>query len=714
MENCFFNKAVIDQQNLVAYACDLTTYEVCYMTRAARKICGLREKQTYYGQKCYELLQGLDSPCPFCTNSKLVQGEVYRWEHYNKKLEKWLAVDDTLIDYKGNLCRLEIARDITEQKMKLDHVSNRLSMEETLVECIQTLSGEGDVTAAMNRFLEMIGKFYVADRAYIFEFNFEKQVIDNTFEWCAYGISQEMSFLQSVPLHYINDWIEKFRQQGEFFITSLTRDLPVDSPEYRILHAQNIESLAAAPLQKSNHIIGFLGVDNPTENTGDLSLLRNVTSFVLDEMERRRLIQELERSSYTDLLTGLKNRNCYIKKLNQLSGLLLNSLGVIYIDINGMKKLNDSYGHEYGDSVIKKTAEILKIYAADDCFRVGGDEFVVLCVNIEQEQFQRTAAGLRNAFQSTDDCDVSIGCSWKGGGVSVNEEILRADDLMYAEKQGYYHSVLHHGRAVRTGMATEVLQEISDHYFEVYYQPQVELKSRRIIGAEALVRKRDKQGKLLAPESFIPYYENEGVISHVDMFVLDTVCATLQDWNKKGIDIHISTNFSRVTLMAPDIVMRIKECCTQHGVLPEKITIEVTESIGKMDYQQLLELIQAFISEGFSVALDDFGSEYSNLSILTAIAFNEVKFDKSLVDKLEINSQSRIVMKYAMKICSELSHTRSLAEGIETERQLELLLRYHCDYGQGYYFGKPMPADVFYNLLRGRPEQLGDIVPVNA
>lgn len=711
MENSFFNKTIIEQQKLVAYACDLETYEIFYMTKAAEEMCGV-EEQDVCGQKCYQLIQGLDEPCTFCTNSKLAEGEIYSWEHFNEKLQKWVSIDDTLIKYENKLCRLEIARDITAQKNELDHVSNRLTVEETLVECIQTLSGEGDVSAAMHRFLEMIGKYYAAERAYIFEFDFENEIIYNTFEWCAPGVSAQIDQLQNIPLEYIQDWNDKFEHQGEFFITSLKNELPKDSAEYRILKAQEIESLSAAPLKKDNQIIGFLGVDNPTENTGDLSLLRNVSSFVLDEMERRRLIQELERSSYTDMLTGLKNRNGYINRLNALSAQTPDTLGVIFIDINGMKKLNDYYGHEYGDNVIKKVADILKSHVEDACFRVGGDEFVVLCENIDQETFQHLTTELRNDFDLEQNCDVSIGSTWKENGVSVNEEILLADDLMYAEKQEYYRSVLYHGRTVRTGMATEVLQEIADNHFVVYLQPQVDLGTGMIVGAEALVRKQDKDGYLLLPNKFISFYEQEGVIGHVDMHVLDTICSILQQWKKEGIETNISTNFSRVSLMAPDIVKQIKQTCQRYGVPTEKITIEITESISKMDHEQLLELVKLFVAEGFSIALDDFGSEYSNLSILTALDFDEVKFDKSLTDRLEISGKSRTVMKYALEICTELSATRSLAEGIETKRQLELLRQYHCDYGQGYYFAKPMHVEDFYKLLKEEKQRgvpvLGD------
>ena len=181
-----------------------------------------------------------------------------------------------------------------------------------------------------------------------------------------------MDLLQEIPIEYIRDWNHKFELDGEFFITSLDRDLEVDSPDYRILKDQGIESLAAAPLKKNGQIIGFLGVDNPMESTGDLSLLRSVCSFVLEEMERRRLIQNLELFSYTDLLTGLQNRNSYIKMLDRLSHQTLRSLGVIYIDINGMKKINDSNGHKYGDRVIKKVADILKSRVENSAYRVGG------------------------------------------------------------------------------------------------------------------------------------------------------------------------------------------------------------------------------------------------------------------------------------------------------------------------------------------------------
>ena len=350
--------------------------------------------------------------------------------------------------------------------------------------------------------------------------------------------------------------------------------------------------------------------------------------------------------------------------------------------------------------MIQNVADILRARAESNAFRVGGDEFVVLCENTKQEDFQALAESLRRDFEESRDFEVSIGCTWKDRDISVDNEIMRADDLMYAQKQGYYHTILHGGGHTRTGIATEILREIADRRFVIYYQPQISLKTGRIMGAEALIRKRDDSGRLIPPDQFIPYYERERVISHLDLHVFQTVCSDLREWAKQGVKTRISSNFSRMTLMASDIVQQLAQICRDYDVPTQQLTIEVTESISKLEAGQLLTLMRLLLGEGFSISLDDFGSQYSNLSILTMLEFNEIKFDKSLVEELGSNIKSRVVMKNAMQICRELPKTCSLAEGIETIEQLELLRQYQCEYGQGYYFVKPMKVEAFLDLLK--------------
>lgn len=652
-----YDALLMEHSNSICYICDTETYSILHLTKAAMEMYGLKSPDDYAGQKCYELLQGLDAPCPFCTNQQLRCGENYCWEHYNEKLQRWMSVTDTLLYIDGHPCRMESAHDITAQKQRMSQLSEQLTVESVLIKCVRILVHERDLKKAMIHFLETIGQFYCARRAYITQLESDSSTMKSTFEWCAEDFSAQTDALPEVP------------------------------------------SFLSAPLMNNGKITGFLGVDTPLKNSDNLTLLHAASDFIMEELEKRRLMSELEYASYTDMLTGLKNRNQYIRMLQEYSWNTPDTLGVIFIDINGMKKTNDTYGHRFGDYVITKVASIMSEFLHDNLFRIGGDEFVALCENISKEEFQETVTNLRREFVNDKDCDVSLGCIWRSGELDINDLILQADDLMYAEKQSYYHTVLRTGRVARTGMASEVLREITEDRFVVFYQPQFDIKSHAIVGAEALIRKKESDGTLIPPDRFIPFYEMEGVIRHVDLYVLDTVCQNIQKWQEQGISLNISVNFSRVTLLEPRIVDTILDICGRYNVSSSQITVEVTESISKMDHAELKLLVHNLSEAGFSISLDDFGSKYSNLSILTALDFDVIKFDKTLVDELEHNPKSQVVMQNSIQICQDLTNTLSIAEGIETRGQLDLLSDYACDYGQGYYFSRPLSLEQFDKLL---------------
>lgn len=697
-----YDSLIVGHEQNVCYISDIETYEVIHLTHAAMDMMGLKSPEEYKGKKCYKLIQNLDSPCPFCTNNKLCLGKNYHWEHYNTKLNRWLSVDDSLIDIDGRLYRIETAVDITNQKEKMKRLSDQLTLDQALMKCIHTLASSDDYDISFNSFLEELGFFYNASRAYIFEFNFEKEIIINTYEWCAPGISAEIENLQEIPIEYIDDWIRQFKEKGEFYITSLNQDIKENSVELHILQEQGIESLLVAPLMDNDKIIGFIGVDNPSRSTNDLALLRASSDFVKEELKKRHLIKSLEIACYTDSLTGLNNRNRYIENLKNYENNPPESLGIIFADINGMKTINDTYGHELGDKLLIKVATILKKTETPHIYRIGGDEFVLLFENDEKDDFYQKALQLKKECDDDEECDVSLGCIWKKDNIDVNNLIIKADEMMYAEKQSYYKNVLSEGPATRVGIASEVVNEISQQRFVVFYQPQINIKSGEIIGAEALVRKKGLDDRLISPGKFIPYYEIEGVIRHIDLFVLEDVCMTMKQWKKQGIDLKVSVNFSRVTLMGEHIVDEIMNICNKYEISPQEISIEVTESISKMDHEQLRELVNELMKKGFTLSLDDFGSKYSNLSILNDMDFDIVKMDKTLVDGLEKSNKSRVILKNAIQMCQELDTTHTLAEGIETVGQLRLLSDYSCELGQGFFISKPVSLDQFNNLLSDR------------
>ncbi|MBR5230369.1 MAG: diguanylate cyclase [Firmicutes bacterium] len=288
-----FNSKVVDYSHSECYISDAETYEMLHLSKAAMEVYGMTRPEEYRGKKCYQILERLDNPCPFCPNSKLMEGMKYRWERYNQDFSKWYDRTSSLVRLDGRLCHLEIARDITAQKEELDFLSGQLTMEDVLFRCLHTLSSEKDTETAFKRFLEALGGFYQGDRAYIFEFDLENQLLSNTFEWCAEGITSEIDNLQQIPLEVVDGWIRMFRKEGGFSITSLGTDVDPNSEEYRLLEMQGIQSLIAAPLRENGQIIGFIGVDDPLQNQGNLTLLRSVSEFVQAELDRRRLSNDL-------------------------------------------------------------------------------------------------------------------------------------------------------------------------------------------------------------------------------------------------------------------------------------------------------------------------------------------------------------------------------------------------------------------------------------
>ena len=578
-------------------------------------------------------------------------------------------------------------------------LSDTMTVETILLECLRIMTATPDLNSAINSFLEYVGRYYRAERSYIIEFDRPAGILNNTFEWCAPGITSEKDFLQNIPLEVVDDWVAKFEETGEFYISSVSSDLAADARDRQILQAQDIDSLMAAPLRRKGEITGFIGVDNPGVHFGNMDLLSATTDFVQEELMKRRLLSELEALSYTDSLTGLYNRNRYIKTLEERYNDVPESLGVIMADINGLKGINDIYGHHFGDDVIKRTAAILRENTEHPVYRIGGDEFIIPCPGISKEDFEALEQKLRHAISSEPNCDVSLGFSWSSGALDIDEEINRADELMYAEKQNYYHDALYEGKVSRPNAAAEVLREIDAGNFVVHYQPQMDINSGKIIGAEALVRKIGVDGSLLPPVRFIPYYEAQGVIMHLDFFVLATAISTQRELQAKGIFMPISVNFSRLSLMMPDFAEKIKSMCETECIQPKYITVEVTETISKIGREPLNKLLEEIREAGFGLSLDDFGSKYSNLSILTEMAFSEIKFDKTLVDSIESGDRGSIILRNLIRMCRELSGVSIIAEGIETASQVEKLKEYSCRYGQGYYFHKPMPKSRLFEEL---------------
>ena len=325
------------------------------------------------------------------------------------------------------MLRLETSRAQIAEKLEIATVLNR---------CVEKLSTGGrDLDKATNELLGVISDYFAADRSYIFELDRERNVIVNTHEAVREGVSEEKDNLQEVPLEAVAEWIEAFEREGVYFLPDLEQKK--GQLIYDVLAPQNIHTLLAVPLLRDHVVTGFLGVDNPRAHYDDATLLASIQFFVTNSLDRKKQQAYLEKLSYRDMLTGLYNRNRYIERLEAYKQVQDQQIGAIYIDLNGLKKVNDEQGHRAGDELIVRAAGTIAGIFAEDAYRVGGDEFVVILLDVSREDFARKTEQLRRQMQENS-VDASIGGVWQASTENLENLLRLADENMYREKKRYY------------------------------------------------------------------------------------------------------------------------------------------------------------------------------------------------------------------------------------------------------------------------------------
>ena len=568
-----------------------------------------------------------------------------------------------------------------------------------LIKVLTTLPNEEE---AINRFLQELASHYQADRAYIIEYDLVRNTLSNTYEWCAPDIPSEMELLRDVELSVVDEWNQRFKEKGEFYISARDQQLDKNSRDCQLLEMQEINSLLAAPLIRQETIVGFLGVDNPKEQILSTELLRATVDFLTVELEKRRMIQLTEYMASTDNLTGAKNRRSYIDMLRKLEWDPPKTIGFIGVDIDGLNRLNEIFGYDFGDDAVRKAAEVLQKYAENQVYRIGGDEFAAIVLDVDQEAFEALCSQIRNAYAQISEYKISLGNSWVecNGSVNLQRQYSRILELMNADKTQHYMDARYEvGLQKRGDLLLNHLKEIEAGRFHVYIQPQVNLENGMICGAEALVRKVDEEGRIIPPMQFIPQYEMLGLQAHLDRYMLETIIKTLARIPKEKRRGGISVNVSRSMVEMPKFVSDVEALLKKYELDPQYLTLEITEGVAKMGVDQLKTVVDNLRKTGVKVALDDFGTEYANLSVLINVDFDEVKLDKSLIDNVCTDEKAQCVVKNVINMCRELGSVRIVAEGVELPDQKAKIQGLNCSHGQGYLFHKPMPMHEYLEML---------------
>lgn len=327
-------------------------------------------------------------------------------------------------------------RELAVSERTKEQIRQRLEIATMLNSCVGKLNSDTDIDVGINNLLATVNGYFQADRTYVFEIDPDRDVLINTFESiCGQEVSAQMDNLQEVPVSVIKVWMQNFRQGRPYYMSDLEQER--GQPSYEMLKAQQVWRLLAVPLMKGGAMVGFLGVDNPRAHYDDATLLASIQFFVTNSLDRKKQQAYLEKLSYRDMLTGLYNRNRYIERLEAYKQVQDQQIGAIYIDLNGLKKVNDEQGHRAGDELIVRAAGTIAGIFAEDAYRVGGDEFVVILLDVSREEFARKTEQLRRQMQENS-VDASIGEVWQASTENLEDLLRLADENMYREKKRYY------------------------------------------------------------------------------------------------------------------------------------------------------------------------------------------------------------------------------------------------------------------------------------
>ncbi|MBI2311404.1 MAG: EAL domain-containing protein [Betaproteobacteria bacterium] len=453
------------------------------------------------------------------------------------------------------------------------------------------------------------------------------------------------------------------------------------------------------------------------------SLMEDLQATTVSKTELEKAMHEIKHAATHDALTGLPNRNLM---RDRLIGALAYArrygrhTTVVYIDLDDFKVINDSLGHDMGDTLLKTIADRLSacVREVDTVSRVGGDEFVILLFDQPEEGkgivpvLERVQESIRKPIAISGreyNITPSMGFAiFPQDGADADTLVPNADVAMYRAKElgrnnfQAYSNTMRVRLAERLAVHNGLLRAIEQHELLVYYQPQADLRTGKIVGAEALVRWRHPDRGLVPPDRFIPVAEETGLIAPIGEFVLRTACAQTRDWQSQGLpSIRIAVNLSPRQFWEPKLPKVVQKALHDAGLEPSYLELELTESLVMRSVEEAVKTMKAFRAMGVGLAMDDFGTGYSSLSALQRLPLNRLKIAQAFMRDVPSHPDSVAI---AQAIIS-LGHTLKLtviAEGVETAEQLEFLRANGCDEIQGYLLGKPMPPEQLAELLAAR------------
>ena len=518
------------------------------------------------------------------------------------------------------------------------------------------------------------------------------------------------------------------QKKDPYLANKVNGDLTIADQEWAI--REGLIGFAAYPFILAGRVLGGLAVFSrkPIKNS-TLRILASVSDEVALGIERKISEDKIHTLAFYDSLTALPNRYLFkelLKRYIENAKRYRLSFALVLIDIDDFSRINDTLGHDIGDDLLKAVSSrllkiirssdyVARIYDKDESIaRIGGDEFIVLIQELDgiinaNEIAKRLLKESSKAFKFGDReifMTVSIGIVvYPPDGSDIESLIKNAGTALYhAKKRGknnfqFFSKSMNENSLELLNLESELHRAIERKEFELYYQPKVDIITKKIVGMEALIRWKKPDGSLISPAKFIPLAEKNGLIIPIGKIVLYEACRQNKMWQETFHDkVSVAVNISGIQFGQKYFFNDVLAAIESANLDPKYLELEITETTIMIDPERAVHNLNELKNLGITISLDDFGTGYSSLSYLQRLPINSIKIDLSFIKNVVTNTNDASIVKAIIAMAKNLN-LQTIAEGVEDEYQLEFLKEHECDIIQGYFFSPPVPAEEFYNLL---------------
>ncbi|WP_101721339.1 bifunctional diguanylate cyclase/phosphodiesterase [Eggerthella timonensis] len=647
------------------------------------------------GKKCYEAMQGRATPCPFCSKANWSTDKFFMWRNDNKALDQEFLIKNKLVSWAGREVLLAIAVDVSNNKSIVDSLDSGISETHCLLGGIQQMNAARDSDEVMSRALETVGDFFRAESALFWARARADEPLTCLACWSRTPGARTLPAPDDGSLDL---WLAAQRWDEPVMVESPEAVLRSSYPRYRSMKDNGVANERWIRLRSDREdaaAVCYLSVENLGANLQNVAFLESFSVFVASELDKRRMMEDLLHASSHDDLTGLLNRESYERMLAEFDADGACCVGVVSANVNNMRAINGSKGFAAGNYYLQQfAAMLLDVFPSECVYRLNGDEFAAVVPGLDREGLENRMRDLRAMVKSNGLFTVALGSSWDEVEKDLDVLTNQASEAMEADKKRHHDVKQDKDDDDRRTALRNLVASLGDGKFVVYLQPKVSMTDGRLVGAEALVRYRDDELGIISPARFIQGFEDSGLIRHVDLFVFEWVCQVVERWEGEGHAVPVSFNFSRRTLLENDLVTSMESIVSRHDLSRSNLEIEITESFAAIGKSVLFRAANDLLSAGFTLSLDDFGTKYTDLSILSSIDFSMIKLDKSLIESVVDDATKQTVLKHIIGMCDEL-RVDVIAEGVESTDQERVLRGLGCRKGQGYLYSRPIPLEDF-------------------